>query len=201
MATLESSPGKDTHWSRASMARRAGLSQVDYRADLAEVRPQAAPAGSFKLSTDPLFVDKVLDVVGLYHDPPENAVVLCVDEKTQIQALDRTAPVLPMMPGVPERRTHDYVRHGTTSLFAAFNIATGTVIAKLLPPAPAPSSSASSWTAHRQAVPAGPGRAPGLRQLSPPTRRPVIKDWLARHPRFHAPLHPDQLVVDQPGPR
>ena len=86
---------------------------------------------TFKLSTDPLFIDKVRDVVGLYLDPPEKALVLCVDEKSQIQALDRTAPVLPMMPGMPERRTHDYVRHGTTSLFAALDIATGKVIGQL----------------------------------------------------------------------
>lgn len=83
---------------------------------------------TFKLSTDPLFIDKVRDVVGLYLDPPEKALVLCVDEKSQIQALDRSQPVLPMMPGMPERRTHDYLRHGLTSLFAAFNIADGTVI-------------------------------------------------------------------------
>ena len=86
---------------------------------------------TFKLSTDPLFVEKVVDVVGLYHNPPEKAVVLCVDEKSQVQALDRSQPVLPMMPGMPERRTHDYVRNGVTSLFAAFNIADGTVITEL----------------------------------------------------------------------
>ena len=91
---------------------------------------------TFKLSTDPLFIDKVRDVVGLYLDPPERALVLCVDEKSQIQALDRTAPVLPMMPGMPERRTHDYVRHGTTSLFAALDVATGKVIGQHPPPAP-----------------------------------------------------------------
>ena len=93
-------------------------------------------AETFKLSTDPLFIDKVRDVVGLYLDPPERAVVLCVDEKTQIQALDRSPPVLPMMPGMPERRTHDYVRHGTTSLFAALDVATGKVISCAAPPAP-----------------------------------------------------------------
>src|ERR1700750_832724 len=86
---------------------------------------------TFKISSDPQFIDKGRDVVGLYLDPPEKALVLCVDEKPQIQALDRSAPVLPMMPGMPERRTHDYVRHGTSSLFAAFNIADGTVISAL----------------------------------------------------------------------
>jgi hypothetical protein len=86
---------------------------------------------TFKLSTDPLFVDKVVDVLGLYRNPPERAVVLCVDEKSQIQALDRSQPVLPMMPGTPERRTHDYHRNGITSLFAAFDVADGTVIGEL----------------------------------------------------------------------
>ncbi len=131
VATLESTPGSDTHWSRASMAARTGLSKstigrIWKRFDL---KPHLQH--SFKLSTDPQFVDKVVDVVGLYHNPPERAVVLCVDEKSQIQALDRSQPVLPMMPGMPERRTHDYLRHGITTLFAAFNIADGTVIGRL----------------------------------------------------------------------
>ena len=94
-----------------------------------ELRPHL-PDG-FKLSTDPLFIEKVVEVVGPYYNPPERAVVLCVDEKTQMQALDRSQPMLPMMPGMPERRSHDYARHGTTSLFAAFNIADGTVISEL----------------------------------------------------------------------
>ncbi|MEU1502212.1 IS630 family transposase [Streptomyces sp. NPDC005732] len=131
VATLESTPGQDTHWSRASMAARTGLSKstigrIWKRFDL---KPHLQDC--FKLSTDPQFVAKVVDVVGLYHNPPERAVVLCVDEKSQIQALDRSQPVLPMMPGMPERRTHDYLRHGITSLFAAFNIADGTVIGEL----------------------------------------------------------------------
>ena len=114
-----------------SMAERLGLSPVDGGTDLAGVPiclSQTASRHGFKLSTDPQFVAKVVDVVGLYHNPPEKAVVLCVDEKSQIQALDRSQPVLPMMPGTPERRTHDYARHGVSSLFAAFNIADGTVI-------------------------------------------------------------------------
>ena len=131
VATLESLPGQDTHWSRASMAQRTGLSKstigrIWKRFDL---KPHLQD--SFKLSTDPQFVAKVVDVVGLYHHPPEKAVVLCVDEKSQIQALDRSQPVLPMMPGMPEHRTHDYLRRGITSLFAAFNIADGTVISAL----------------------------------------------------------------------
>ncbi|GAX58778.1 IS630 family transposase [Streptomyces olivochromogenes] len=130
-ATLESTPGKDTHWSRASMAKHSGLSKstIGRIWKKFDLKPHLQDA--FKLSTDPQFIAKVVDVVGLYHHPPEKAVVLCVDEKSQIQALDRSQPVLPMMPGMPERRTHDYYRHGITSLFAAFNIADGSVISEL----------------------------------------------------------------------
>ncbi|MET8332106.1 IS630 family transposase [Streptomyces sp. NPDC005181] len=131
VATLESTPGKDTHWSRASMAKRTGLSKSTIGRIWKRFDLKRHLQDSFKLSTDPQFVDKVVDVVGLYHNPPEKAVVLCVDEKSQIQALDRSQPILPMMPGMPERRTHDYLRHGITSLFAAFNIADGTVISEL----------------------------------------------------------------------
>jgi transposase len=131
VATLESTPGKDTHWSRASMARRTGLSKSTIGRIWKKSGLKPHLQDSFKLSTDPFFVEKAVDVVGLYHNPPEKAVVLCVDEKSQIQALDRSQPVLPMMPGMPERRTHDYLRHGITSLFAAFNIADGTIISDL----------------------------------------------------------------------
>ena len=101
--------------------------------DLAGVRAEAASVESFKLSPDPQFIDKVRDIVGLYLNPPEAAVVLCVDEKSQIQALDRSAPVLPLMPGVPERQTHDYVRYGTTNLYAALDVASGQVISEMTP--------------------------------------------------------------------
>jgi transposase len=131
VATLETTPGKDTHWSRASMAARTGLSKSTIGRIWKKFDLKPHLQDSFKLSADPFFVEKVVDVVGLYHNPPEKAVVLCVDEKSQIQALDRSRPVLPMMPGMPERRTHDYLRHGITSLFAAFNIADGTVISEL----------------------------------------------------------------------
>jgi transposase len=131
VATLESTPANATHWSRAKMAQRSGLSASTigriWRGF--EIKPHRAD--TFKLSNDPLFVDKVFDVVALYANPPEAAVVLCVDEKSQVQALARSQPAFPMMPGMPERRTHDYVRHGTTSLFAAFNTADGTVISSL----------------------------------------------------------------------
>ncbi|MGW2564609.1 IS630 family transposase [Streptomyces sp. NPDC001514] len=188
VATLESTPGKDTHWSRASMAAHTGLSKstigrIWKRFDL---KPHLQD--SFKLSTDPQFVEKVVDVVGLYHNPPERAVVLCVDEKSQIQALDRSQPVLPMMPGMPERRTHDYFRHGITSLFAAFNIADGTVIGEL----------------HRR------HRAIEFRKFLITIDKAVpreldvhlvcdnyathntteIKTWLAKHPRFHVHFTP-----------
>src|SRR6266700_6905413 len=126
-ATLETTPGQDTHWSRASMAARTGLSKSAIGRIWKKFDLKPHLQDSFKLSSDPFFVEKTVDVVGLYHNPPEKAVVLCVDEKSQIQALDRSRLVLPMMPGMPERRTHDYLRHGITSLFAAFNIADGTV--------------------------------------------------------------------------
>ncbi len=143
---------------------------------------------TFKLSTDPLFIDKVRDVVGLYLDPPETALVLCVDEKSQIQALDRSQPVLPMMPGVPERRSHDYVRAGTTTLFAALEVATGKVIGSL-------------HRRHRAAefkkflikldkeVPAK--LAVHLILDNYATHKtPAIKKWLLAHPRFHLHFTP-----------
>jgi len=131
VATLESTPKNATHWSRAKMAQRSGLSKSTvgriWRAF--ELKPHREDG--FKLSNDPQFVEKVYDIVGLYLDPPEAAVVYCVDEKSQVQALARSQPAFPMMPGMPEKRTHDYVRHGTTSLFAAFNTADGTVISSI----------------------------------------------------------------------
>ena len=128
VATLESTPENATHWSRAKMAERSGLSESTIGRIWRAFGLQPHRTETFKLSTDPLFVEKVYDVVGLYLNPPEAAVVLCVDEKSQVQALARSQPAFPMMPGMPEKRTHDYLRHGTTSLFAAFNTADGTVI-------------------------------------------------------------------------
>ncbi|MDZ5461766.1 IS630 family transposase [Azohydromonas lata] len=126
--TLESVPADGSHWSTRSMAREQGLSQTAVTRIWRAFGLQPHRQETFKLSSDPLFVEKVRDIVGLYLDPPLKAMVLCVDEKSQIQALDRTQPLLPLAPGIPERRTHDYVRHGTTTLFAALNIATGEVI-------------------------------------------------------------------------
>ena len=130
-ATLEQQPpGGDTHWSTRSMARSAGMSQSAVSRIWRAFGLKPHIIQTWKLSTDPQFIDKVRDVVGLYMSPPENALVLCVDEKSQIQALDRTAPCLPMLPTTPARMTHDYVRNGTTSLFAAFDLASGSVIAQ-----------------------------------------------------------------------
>ena len=128
--TLMTTPADATHWSLRSMAKEAGLSHTSIWRIWGAFGLQPHRSETFKLSSDPHFVDKVRDIVGLYLSPPDRALVLCVDEKSQIQALDRTQPVLPMLPGMPERRTHDYKRHGTTSLFAALDVATGFVIGK-----------------------------------------------------------------------
>ena len=129
--TLESTPKNATHWSTRSMAAEVGLTQSAVHRIWKAFGLQPHRAETFKLSRDPQFVAKVRDIVGLYVNPPERAVVLCVDEKSQIQALDRTQPILPMQPGLPERATHDYKRHGTSSLYAALDVSTGKVIGKL----------------------------------------------------------------------
>ena len=188
IATLESTPKNATHWSRASMAKRSGLSSstIGRIWKTFELKPHRAD--NFKLSNDPLFVDKVYDVVGLYLNPPEGAVVLSVDEKSQVQALARSQPVLPMMPGMPEKRTHDYVRHGVTSLFAAFNTADGTVISSL-------------HRRHRaiefkkflikidQQVPAHLDVHLVCDNYGT-HKTPAITAWLARHPRFNMHFTP-----------
>ena len=186
--TLEQSPPHATHWSRTSMAEKTGLSKSTIGRIWRKFELKPHLTDGFKLSTDPQFVDKVVDVVGLYHNPPEHAVVLCVDEKSGMQALDRSQPVLPMMPGMPERRSHDYVRSGVTSLFAAFDIADGTVISAL----------------HRR------HRAVEFKKFliaidkTVPTELDVhivcdnlathktatVRDWLAKHPRFHIHFTP-----------
>src|SRR6266536_2687628 len=131
--TLEATPTGATHWSTRSMARATGMSQTAVSRIWRAFGLKPHLAETWKLSTDPQFIDKVRDLCGLYLNPPEAAVVLCVDEKSQIQALDRTAPVLPLMPGTPQRRSHDYTRHGTTNLYAALNLASGLVITQMTP--------------------------------------------------------------------
>jgi transposase len=126
--TLESRPANATHWSTRTLARDLGLSQTAVVRIWHTFGLKPHRRGSFKLSGDPFFVEKVRDIVGLYLAPPERAIVLCVDEKSQVQALDRTQPTQPLLPGRPEKASHDYVRHGTTSLFAALDVATGKVI-------------------------------------------------------------------------
>src|SRR5262250_996687 len=129
--TLESTPKDATHWSTRSMAQACSLSHTTVRRIWNAFALAPHKSETFKLSKDPLFIEKVRDIVGLYLNPPTKAMVLCVDEKSQIQALDRTQPVLPLAPGVAERRTHDYMRHVTTALFAALDLASGSVIGEL----------------------------------------------------------------------
>ncbi|WP_293954253.1 IS630 family transposase [uncultured Corynebacterium sp.] len=188
IATLEQTPSNATHWSRAKMAEQSGLSKSTIGRIWKAFGLKPHRADGFKLSNDPLFVEKVYDIVGLYLDPPESAVVLSVDEKSQVQALSRSQPALPMMPGMPEKRTHDYLRNGTTSLFAALNVDDGTVIA----------------STHRR------HRATEFKKFLTKIdhtvpehldvhvicdnygthKHPTITTWLARRPRFHMHFTP-----------
>ena len=156
----------------ADLAKHEGLSQSAVARIWKAFALQPHRTETFKLSKDPLFIEKVRDIVGLYLHPPDRALVLCVDEKSQIQALDRTAPLLPMRPGQPERRTHDYVRHGTTSLFAALDVKAGTVIGALPRAPPRPSSSGKFLDRIDAAVPRRPGRPSDPRQLRHAQDRP-----------------------------
>jgi transposase len=183
VTTLEHPPpGRDTHWSTRSMARATGLNQTAVSRIWRAFGLKPHVQETWKLSADPQFTGKVRDVVGLYMDPPEHAVVLCVDEKTQIQAIDRTAPCLPVLPTTPARRSHDYVRNGTTSLFAALDVATGQVIA-------------AHHRQHRHqeflkflktidaATPAGLDLHLICDNYAT-HKTPAVRNWLIRHPRF-----------------
>jgi transposase len=180
--TLESSPRDATHWSTRSMAKQVGLTQTAVSRIWRAFGLQPHRQDSFKLSKDPLFVDKVHDVVGLYLNPPERAVVLCVDEKSQIQALDRTAPILPMLPGVPERATHDSKRHGTSSLYAALDLTSGKVIGALHSRHRAIEFKQFLQTIDRE-VPADLAVHLVLDNSST-HKTPAIQKWLLAHPRF-----------------
>jgi len=181
--TLESQPPGATHWSTRSMARHSGISTSSVGRIWRAFGLQPHRAESFKLSQDPLFVDKVRDVVGLYLNPPDHALVLCVDEKSQIQALDRTQPLLPMRPGQIERRSHDYQRHGTTSLFAALDIATGRVIGRCYQRHRAVEFR-KFLAAVEAAVPADFDIHLVLDNYAT-HKAPPVRTWLAGHPRYH----------------
>lgn len=188
VTTLESVPANATHWSSRGMAKASGLSVSTVQRIWRAFGLQPHRIEAFKLSTDPDFVAKVRDVVGLYMSPPERAIVLCVDEKSQIQALDRSQPMLPMRPGQPARRSHDYKRHGTTSLFAALDIATGAVIGKC-------------YARHRArefrkfldeieaAVPSDLDVHLVMDNYAT-HKTPLIRNWLAKRPRWHVHLTP-----------
>lgn len=180
--TLETTPRDATHWSTRAMAKEVGLSQSAVSRIWRAFGLQPHRQDTWKLSRDPLFIEKVRDVVGLYLNPPERAVVLCVDEKSQIQALDRTAPILPMLPGVPERATHDYKRSGTSSLYAALDIATGKVIGRLHSRHRAIEFKQFLATIDRE-VPADLDVHVVLDNSST-HKTPAIQKWLAAHPRF-----------------
>lgn len=186
--TLESTPRDATHWSTRSLAKESGLSRSTIGRIWRAFALQPHRSETFKLSKDPLFIDKVRDIVGLYMDPPDRALVLCVDEKSQIQALNRTQPLLPMRPGQIERRTHDYKRHGTTSLFAALDVATGTVIGEL-------------HRRHRSAefrkfLDTIDNAVPGdldvhlILDNYGTHKTAAIRRWLAKRPRFHVHFTP-----------
>ena len=187
-ATLETKPRDATHWSTRAMAARCGLSQTTVSRIWRAFGLQPHRTDTFKLSPDPLFVEKVRDIVGLYLDPPERALVLCVDEKSQIQALDRTQPLLPMRPGQPERHTHDYVRHGTTSLFAALEVVSGKIIGQCHRRHRAVEFRRFLDTIEA-AVPADLDVHLILDNYAT-HKTPAIRRWLAKRPRYHLHFTP-----------
>lgn len=180
--TLESKPVAATHWSTRDMARRVGISADSVHRIWTAFRLQPHRQETFKLSPDPQLIDKVRDIVGLYLAPPERALVLCVDEKSQIQALDRTQQILPMQPGRIERRTHDYKRHGTTSLFAALNVATGKVMGMC-----APKHRSKEFLAFLKQIDAEVPKSLQVHLILDnyaTHKTPIVKRWLAAHDRF-----------------
>ena len=186
--TLETAPQDATHWSTRAMAKRCGLSQsaVSRIWRAFALRPHRVE--TFKLSKDPLFIEKVRDIVGLYLHPPDKALVLCVDEKSQIQALDRSQPILPMRPGQIERRTHDYTRHGTTTLFAALNTKSGTVISEFHQ-----RQRAIEFRKFLDTIDAAVPASLDLHLIldnSSTHKTPLIRRWLVRHPRVHLHFTP-----------
>ena len=186
--TLEETPPDGTHWSLRSMARAVGYAPSTIHRIWQAFGLQPHRSETFKLSSDPLFVEKVRDIVGIYLSPPERALVLCVDEKSQIQALDRSRPLLPMRPGQVERRTHDYMRHGTTTLFAALDIATGKVIGQCFPRHRAREFLTFLRTLETQ-VPDDLDVHLVMDNYAT-HKTPAVQRWLARHPRWHVHFTP-----------
>jgi transposase len=188
VTTLNERPREATHWSTRLLATKLGVSQSTVSRAWRAFGLQPHRVETFKLSTDPLFIDKVRDIVGLYLNPPTKAMLLCVDEKSQIQALDRTQPLLPLAPGVAERRTHDYERHGTTSLFAALDLATGRVIGELHR-----RHRSQEFLAFLRTIEANvPAKLDVHLVLDNygTHKTPSVKAWFARHPRFHLHFTP-----------
>jgi len=187
-ATLETLPTGRTHWSSRGMPKAAGLAPSTMQRIWKAFALQPHRTETFKLSTDPLFVEKVRDIVGLYLSLPERALVLCVDEKSQIQALDRTQPMLPMRPGQLERRTHDYKRHGTTSLFAALNVKTGNVIGRCMP-----RHRAAEFRRFLDAVEVNVPKELDIHVVmdnASSHKTQLIRAWFAKRPRWHVHYTP-----------
>ena len=186
--TLEETPPNATHWSTRAMAKRAGMSQTAVSRIWRAFGLKPHRAETFKLSADPAFVAKVRDVVGLYLAPPDRALVLCVDEKPQIQAAQGTAPVLPLRPGQPERRTHDYRRHGTTDLFAALDVKAGTVIGRCQR-----RHRSVEFRAFLDAIEANVPpdlEAHVVLDNAATHKTRIVHDWLVKRPRFHLHFTP-----------
>ena len=186
--TLEETPPDGTHWSLRSMASAVGHAPSTIHRIWQAFGLQPHRCETFKLSSDPFFVEKVRDIVGLYLAPPERALVLCVDEKSQVQALDRSQPLLPMRPGQPERRSHDYIRHGTTTLFAALNVATGAVIGKCFA-----RHRAKEFLKFLRTIEAGVPADLDVHLVMDnyaTHKTPAVRKWFARHPRWHIHFTP-----------